>query len=260
MPNTTSLRDRLRADLAKPAFQGILQQFKAVCPIASPYTSWSSLIDGLHKLSIHSNHLQSVVESILVTHRQHRDPRWPTLLTAIFLPVLLGISRRRRNWDRDDDDRLQNLVLAFLEVIDRVDPAKRQQQLCKKIINDTGRRLYDGYRDDWDRAQCVARFAEEYQAALTAPRPQFEDHQSVEIAGQKLITVLETCRRQGAVNEADLDLILQTKVHSCPLAQYARQRQLSYEGAKKRLQRALHAVRLHVQREFEGDLDLVPAA
>ena len=62
-----------------------------------------------------------VLRPILPAHAEDEDPRWRTILLAIFWPGLESIHFRKTRLGSDPDERWQTIVWTFLQVFCRID-------------------------------------------------------------------------------------------------------------------------------------------
>jgi hypothetical protein len=185
-----------------------------------------------------------VLRPIFRAHREDQDPRWRTILTVIFWPALRSIYRRRRTWDRERDELGQTLYWIFLQVLHRVDVAKRPDRLVQKVLNDVHHQLYEEYARRWKR--------EEWETQVDAD--EFEDLaggvDGIDMTGIELRDAQEKAIRRlrahldaGRISESDFFLIVGTRIYGRPLNELASENGLDYQLVKRRRLRAEAAIR-----------------
>ncbi|MFH1690267.1 MAG: hypothetical protein ABIE42_08520 [Candidatus Eisenbacteria bacterium] len=176
------------------------------------------------------------------------DPRWQVVLLEIFWPGLSSMAYRKRYWEDDPEygpeELWQNIALTFLQVVCRIDLARRPARLVQKIMNDTNHHLYQLYKRRWKRTNRELGLDEDEFDWLCG---------GVDGIGLEVLYRREELEQQfkrlrehrdaGRITDADFLLLLATRVNGLSLAEYARDAGLNYEVAKKRRQRAETAIR-----------------
>ena len=180
-----------------------------------------------------------VLRPILRRHRDDRDPRWRTLLLLVFWPDLEVIHRFKWRADHCAEERWQNLLWTFFQVILRIDVDQRPEHITRKLFNDSIHGLSDTYRKDWAWANTHSLASNERIAKLAGwekcPHQlavDYHDDQHAEVRRLRSLVV------NGNLSENEFDLLVATCVFGQSLAEYARDEGLDYEMLKKRRQRA----------------------
>jgi len=180
-----------------------------------------------------------VLRPILVAHREDGDRRWRTVLLALFWPGLASIHGQKRSWDLDQEELWHNIVWVFLEVVCRLDPAKRPDRLVQKIYNDTIHHLHDEYRHRWNRASHESGVEDERLVVLAGGAEGMDIDDLVLREAQEVeLRRLRGYVALGLLSEPDLYLLVGTRVYGRPLRDCAAEIGLRYQAAKKRRQRA----------------------
>ena len=208
------------------------------------FRTWADVIACMRRGKSTDPHKDEVLRPIFRAHGEDEDPRWRTILLAIFWPGLESIAHRNCRWDDDPSELWQNVVWTFLQVVCRVDLDRRPARLVQKVVNDTIHYVYQGYERRWKRTN---------REVLTDPRemarlvPAAND-MGLAILYLKETVELEIARLQehldaGRIKEADFFLLAGTRLYRQSVAEYARDAGLDYQVAKKRRQRAEAAIR-----------------
>ena len=209
------------------------------------FDSWMDVIRFMRKGTSQDPRKSEVLRAILQTFADDKDPRWHTVLLAIFWPGLLSIFRKKRKWDEDCEERWQNILTTFIEVVSRIDLSKRSERLVQKIYNDTIHRLYDRYSRPWKYVgvETTADEQELIKLAGGADDLNFyliELHEAQEAAIKRLREHLDA----GRLSESDFYLLTATRIYGKTLREYAREASMNYQTCKKRRWRAETALRL----------------
>jgi hypothetical protein len=185
-----------------------------------------------------------ILRPIFGAHAEDGDPRWRTILLVIFWPGLESIHFQRRGWDTDPDERWQNIIWTFLQVLCRIDVRRRPDRLVQKVYNDTVHRLHDEYRRAWERADREVTVGPEEIEAL-AGAAEGIDTSDIELceAQENEIDRLRQHMDAGRISDADFLLLVGTRVYGKSVADYAREAGMNYQVAKKRRQRAEAVIR-----------------
>jgi hypothetical protein len=196
--------------------------------------------DGISKDPLKDEVLRPIFEA----HADDQDPRWRTILMVIFWPGLVSIHFKKRFWDRDPDERWQNIVWTFLQVVCRVDIKQRPNRLAQKVFNDTVHRFYEECQRSWAPTNGDI-FAEPEEIEFLAAGPEYSPVAAFELreAQELEIRRLREHVEAGRITEADYLLLVGTRVYGKPVVDYAREMGLAYQVAKKRRQRAEAAIR-----------------
>jgi hypothetical protein len=235
--------ERLLGELHNEGYRSLLLKLQNEHPFLTRFSDWEAVVSFVHEGLYEDSRIDEILRPIFESHRQDGDPRWRNVLMVVFWPALEGIHMQRRGWDPDPEERWQNIVWTFLEYVSGVDMSARRDHLVRKVYNDTAKRLYEGYRKraGWQETQ----LDEEMEERLV--------DEVVETAEERLRNVrrvqvekLKTYRRSGLIDKEDLLVLIATRVYGRSLADYARERGMGYDMARKRRKRAEEAI-LHRQ-------------
>lgn len=237
-------RERLEQELQGSAYQALLRQLQRRHLFLCRFSAWADAIAFMRDGTSRDPRKDEVLRPIFEAHAQDQDPRWRTILMAIFWPGLNSIHIRKRGWDKDSDERWQNVVWTFLQVLCRIDLERRSDRLVQKIYNDTIHQLYDEYRRGWNRTN------PEFTAGVEEIDALIGGVEGVEFAAVELREVqkIETERLRGhmdagRITESDFLLLIGTRLYGKSVADCARKMGLNYQVVKKRRQRAEAAIR-----------------
>lgn len=196
--------------------------------------------DGISKDPLKDEVLRPIFEA----HADDKDPLWRTILLVIFWPGLESIHWKKRFWDLDPDERWQNIVWTFLQVVCRVDIKQRPNRLAQKVFNDTVHRFYEECQRSWAPTNGEI-FAEPEEIEFLAAGPEYSPVAAFELreAQELEIRRLREHVEAGRITEADYLLLVGTRVYGKPVADYAREKGLAYQAVKKRRQRVEAAIR-----------------
>ena len=247
-------REQLAQEIRSGTYQGLLHGLQQQHHFLRRFHTWDEVFsfmrDGISKDPLKDE----VLRPIFVAHAADQGPRWRTILMAIFWPGLESIHWKKRSWDRDPDERWQNIVWTFLQVVCRVDVKRRPDRLVQKVYNDTVHHLHDEYRRSWDRMERETSVEREELEAFVDT-----DELNAALAGEVMgvnFAALELRETQaieikrlrahmdaGRINEADFLLLVGTRIYGKSVTDYARETGLAFQVAKKRRQRAEAAIR-----------------
>jgi hypothetical protein len=185
-----------------------------------------------------------VLRPIFEAHAKTGDRGWRTVLLAIFRPGLESLHRRKRMWDRNQDELWSNIYWTFQQVTCRIDVARRPSRLVQKVINDVIHYLYQHYLPEWKRQEREVEPDEKELVALASvlydlAQHDFELRDVCEIEIERLQRFV----KRGHIRQVDCDLILGTRLYGKSLRACAQEAGLTYEAAKKRRQRAEARIR-----------------
>jgi hypothetical protein len=174
------------------------------------------------------------------------DRRWRTILLVIFWPGLESIHWRKRGWDPDVEERWQNIVWTFLQVVCRIDVNQRSDRLAQKVINDTVHRLYAEYREIW-KVKRLEITPENGDLDFMVGDSEGIDyaHIALRYAQRAEIRRLKKHMEEGQISEADFLMLVGTRVYGKPLLDYSKEKGLDYETIKRRRLRAEAVIRDH---------------
>lgn len=236
--------EQLEQELNGSAYNGLLQKLQQKHLFLGCFRDWRQVIAFMRNGTSSDPRKDEILRPIFEAHAEDGDPHWRTILLVIFWPGLESIHYQKRGWDLDPDERWQNIVWTFLQVLCRVDVMQRRDRLVQKVFNDTVHHLYDEYRHAWERAKReVATDPEEINALAGGIEgidfAGIERREAQEIEIKRLREHAEA----GHISEADFLLLVGTRVYGQSIAEYASEAGLGYHAAKKRRQRAETVIR-----------------
>lgn len=239
-------RERLEQELEGSAYQTLLRKLQQKHLFLRRFRTWADVIAFMRNGTSTDPRKDEILRPIFEAHAKDKDPRWRAVLLAIFWPGLESIHFQKRGWDQDSDERWQNIMWTFLQVLCRIDVKRRRDRLVQKVFNDTVHHLHDDYRREWLHADReVATDPVELTAlAGVAEGIDFEGMDLREACG-KQIDRLRGHLDAGRITEADFLLLIGTRLYGQSISEYARGAGLNTEAAKKRRQRAEAAIRRH---------------
>jgi hypothetical protein len=241
---------RLEDEIAGEQFAALLRKLQEDGDFPPRFRLWAEVVEAMHRRETRDEIKDEILRPIFRAHGRDRDPRWRTILLAVFWNGLEMLHSSLRRWDPDPDERWQTLIWNFLRVVCLVDVAKRPAGLFRKVINGTAHYAYVEYLRSWKRAkrepatdpaeiEALAPACNEYES------PDAERARSPEAAVGRLRGFLAA----GLIGEADFLLLVATRVYGKSIVEYARESGIGYETAMKRRQRAEAAIRRHYGRK-----------
>lgn len=235
---------RLEQELQGKEYELVFQELKGKASFFHRFETWADVVGFMRDKTVNANLTDEVLRPIFKAHAESRDYRWRTILLVIFCPGLRSIHWEKRAWDPALEDRWQNIVWTFLEVVCRIDIDRRPGRLVQKVINDTVHHLHDEYRRIWKiRNREIMTESEEFDSLVRCFEHAKRPYQKLE--EEAGIRKLQTYLQEGRISEADFLLLVGTRIYGKSLADYARERGLDYQTVKKRRQRAEAAIRDH---------------
>lgn len=243
-PSRQQDRARLEQEIQTDRYQTLMEDIGRRYPFFRQFTSWVEVVAFMRKGTWKDLSKDQVLRPILAAHSTDEDPCWRSILLAIFWPGLESIHFQRCGWNLDDEDRWQEIVWTFLELLCRVDLTRRPARLAQKILNDTVQHYYHDIKRDFPRRDFEVLAGPEeiefasggvYDKGIAA----FELREEKEPEIQRLREHLEA----GRLSESDFHVLVGTEVYGLSLADSARLMGLDYELAKKRRQRAQAVLR-----------------
>ena len=217
----------------------MLRELKEKDRFYKQFGTWAEVIAFKRDVSFRHPKLDYILRPIFQARQRDSDPRWRTILFALFWDELEAISRFKSHWDPDPHERWANITWAFIRVVANMDVARRPFGLGTKVFNDTIHRLYRDYRGQWqlDKDEAPTEPEELERLAGCAQDPDFAD---VELRDEERACVrwLKKHRQCGLINEGEFLLILGTRIYGTSLVEYADYTGQSYEALKKRRRRA----------------------
>ena len=244
-------RKLLERELKSEQYQELLRRLQERESLFQCFLDWNDVVAFMRRGTSRDPQKDEILRPIFQAHSEDQDQRWRTILLVIFWPGLESIHWKKRGWDLDPDERWQNIVWTFLQVICRVDVTKRPSRLVQKVFNDTVHHLHDEYRHEWDWMN-RKRIKEADEIERLAGGAEDIAFATVELrdAQEAEIRRLHRHMQEGRISEADFLLLVGTRVYGNSVAEYAREAGLDYQVAKKRRQRVEAAIR-QFEREQE---------
>ncbi len=247
-PSRDRDRKRLEQELQSTNYNELLRGLQRKEPFLRQFLTWADVIAFMRDGTSTDPRKDEILRPIFEAHAQDGNPHWRTILLVIFWPGLESIHFQKLRWDPDQDERWQNVVWTFLQVLCRIDVRRRPDRLVQKVFNDTVHRLHDEYRRAWERANReVTAGPEEIEALAGVTAGVGTSGIELRQAQENEIGRLRQHKEAGHITEADFLLLVGTRVYGQSVADYARVAGLDYQVAKKRRQRAEAAIR-----RFEG--------
>ena len=242
---------QLEQELESGSYRELLLRLQKQEPFVRRFETWRDVLAFMRHGTSQDPEKDEILRPIFQAHREDQDPRWRTILLVIFWPALESIHWKKRGWDLDPDERWQNILWTFLEVVCRIDVTKRPSRLVQKVFNDTVHHLHDEYRHEWDWMD-RKRIKEADEIERLAGGAEDIAFATVELrdAQEAEIRRLHRHMQEGRISEADFLLLVGTRVYGNSVAEYAREAGLDYQVAKKRRQRVEAAIR-QFEREQE---------
>jgi len=242
-------RERLEREVGGETYTSLLLKLQETDAFLRRFRTWADTIVFMREGTSNDPRKDEVLRPILKAHAADKDPRWRSVLLAIFWPGLDSIANRKAAWDADADERWQNVVWAFLQTVCKLAPAKRPHRFVQKIINDTFHRFYEAYWRSWNRSEReVATDPKQFQDIADGDDP-FVDQIDRRFKQDAEIKRLQEHMKAGRISEADFLLLIGTRVYGKSAAEYAREIGVNGELTRKRRLRAEAAIR-----KFEKNL------
>ncbi len=243
-------RERLEQEIQDSAYQALLRNLQRKHIFLRRFRTWADVVAFMRDGTSTDPRKDEILRPIFQSHSEDEDPRWRTILMAIFWPALKSIHIKKRHWDDDADELWQNIVWTFLKVICRVNVDRRPDRLVQKVYCETIHHLYDEYQRAWTRAKREPAMdsAEIEALAGTIEGIDFEG-MDLRKAHQKEVARLRNHLEAGRITEEDFLLLVGTRLYGQSIAEYARGVGLNTEAAKKRRQRAEAAI-LHYEKDL----------
>lgn len=239
-------RARLERELETDGYRELLRELQGREPFLRRFATWADVLAFMRAGTSRDPRKDEILRPIFEAHATDQDPRWRTILFAIFWPGLEAIHFKRRHWDADADERWQNIAWTFLRVVCRVDVRRRSDRLVQKIVNDTVHHLHDEYKRSWNRASREISAEPEAIEAL-AGGVEGIDLEAISLRQVHEIEIdrLREHLEAGRITEADFLLLVGTRVYGQSIADYARGAGLDYRVAQQRRWRAEAVIRRH---------------
>jgi len=228
---------QLREELRNEPYQALLRKLQER-GFPRHFSNWDEVIETMKSEALQGAEGDAVLRPILGSLRGKDAPHGRNVLMVLFWPALVSISRQKRHWETDDDERWQCVTLTFLELLSRIDVRPRPRRYAQKIYNDTLYHLHEHFTRVWKQERReVGLDANGDEGLLAGESPDYAmvDQRDIqEVETRRLRSYME----RGRINERDFRLLVETRVHPKTVAEYARETGQDYQTAKKRRQRA----------------------
>lgn len=234
---------RIESEIQGLGYQRMLHELTRDHLAMRQFVTWTEVIIFMRKGGSDDPEKDRILRGIFQAHCADQNPRWRTVLLAIFWPALISIHWQKRHWDADAENRWQNIIWTFLRVICRLNPALRPERLVQKIFNDTVHYLHDEYRCQWEKSTSEAVMDPEDMSELQGEAD--IDYAAIEsrLSQSKEIEQLRAHYEANRLREEDFLLLIGTRVYGESMSDYAKAAGLNYQTAKKRRQRAESLIR-----------------
>jgi len=236
--------EHLERELKTEAYGALLQELKRHSHFLGRFDAWPDVVAFMRAGTSDDPRKDEVLKPILAAHGRNGCPRCTLVLTVIFWPALESIARKSRKLSPDQDELWQDVHCTFLEVLGRIDLAKRSARLVQKIYNDTHHRLRDKYRR---RQQLTGRETPTCEEELEVVAGVVPDIDFDGIAVREWQEAeLDRFRRHlvnGTIPGTGFEVLAATRVRGMSVSQYAAEVGIGFQAAKKRRQRAEEAIR-----------------
>ena len=212
--------ETLARDLETPPFTSLLADVKSHNAALQRFSDWGQIAALLGSRSTQLSDKDQVLRPILAEHRRTQNPRFLVVLTLLMWPLLCGLHRRTRNWDRDAEERWQNLSLCFLKTIDSFDVSRRPDRLMPAIYFRALSQLHRLYKHEWK--QSVAQVREPAQLDRSVPQ---SDPGLAQVEHRDTLDAVEAGYRrrasEGVISHEDADLLIATRIRGESLRDYS---------------------------------------
>ena len=118
-------RRGLEHEIRRNAYQQLLEQLQQRNPLFRSFANWREVVAFMQRGALRDPSKDVVLLPIVQAHAIDGDARWRTILLVIFWPALESIHHGKRHWDSDEDRLWSNTYWSFLQVVCRLDPARR---------------------------------------------------------------------------------------------------------------------------------------
>ena len=236
-------RQRLEQELGGETYTSLLRQLHETNAFLRRFGDWSDFIAFMREGASDDPLKEESLLAILKAHAADRDPRWRAVLLAVFWPGLDSVFNHKKHWDKDADERWQNVQWAFLQTVCKLDIGRRTDRLVQRLVSGTIHRLHDEYRRIWNREECETPNSPEYFEGLVGSRDPDLDAIDLRVKQEAEIKRLREHADAGRISEADFLLLVGTRVYGKSAAQYARETGMSCDLARKRRLRAEAIIR-----------------
>jgi DNA-directed RNA polymerase specialized sigma24 family protein len=251
-PSREQDRERLEQEINNIEHQRLLKDLHRGNPFLRQFRTWEEVVAFMRKGTSQDPRKDEILRPIIGAHAEDRDPKWRTVLLVIFWPGLESIHYQKRDWEPEPEDRWQDIVWTFFQVLCRIDVERRPSRLVQKVFNETVHRLHDEYRRTWDRVNREIAVEPEELEALSVPIEgietsaiEFREAQAIEI--RRLREYLDS----GLITEPAYLLLVGTDVYGKTIVDCAREMGLSSAAARQRKSRAEAAIRRFLWKKDE---------
>lgn len=235
----------IETELQTDGYDALLGIAQRNDPFLRSFNNWLGIISFMRDAKSHDPQKNRVLRGIFAAHGKDGNPRWRTILLAMFWPGLRSLHHQKQHWDADPEELWQNMVWVFLQVVCKIDVAKRPERLAQKIMNDTIHRLCDIYRKKWTIAKLEVPLEsgngeDDNEGEIIVGAQDDIDYDGIDlrILQASEIKRLRKHLNSGRISEEDFLLLVGTRVYGKSVADYAREAGMNYELARKRRLRA----------------------
>lgn len=237
--------EELERCLREPEFGLFLERLRASRPSLWPFRAWEDVREFVQAETTDEAARDGVLAALLQAAQGVERERGSAALLAIFWPDLERMSGRKRAWDAEGPELMQNAIFAFMQAVARIDLAQRVERLRAKLVNDTFHDLHLMYAEEWAHQASTAHFPKETLiemagGAESCAYDEIDGHDSC----AKTVRLVGACVREGLLSPEDLNLFMVHRVQGVPLDEYAKQAGLTYAAARKRRYRAERFIRV----------------
>lgn len=231
--------EAIKDELQTEGCRTLLANIAASCPEFQTFQSWAAAAMHIHALPADSSEKDQLLSGVFLAIQSHGTAGYQAVLLALVWPELKRIHAGKIYWDKDSENRWANVVWAFLEAVERFDPAVRTTGITRKLFNDTIHRLYKLYKSEWDLLEAelptspdeiLNQHDRPEEASLLAAAP--------ESPGDFAIANLRSHLDAGRIDQLDFQLVFDTRAQGKRLADCAAESGLTYQAAKRRRTRA----------------------
>lgn len=201
------------------------------------FKTWREVVDYLDPTILDSPQGDIALGGLIQIHQERHNPRWLTILTAVYWPLLeiiyeimidaVSLEQKITLWS--------DINWLFTKTINKPTLRERQARLSAKILNDI---IHDlKYLTKAAKEENSRLFSLESEESLQDSRAVAVDDLNI----QEVHTtwLLQKLKEHGQLDEIELHMLKATIIYNEPLVEYAGRLGLDYEFVKKRKQRAI---------------------
>jgi hypothetical protein len=207
------------------------------------YPTWSALIAAMHDMTFDPIDKDDTIASLVRTQQESPHPVLGAVLLLVFKPGLCRLFRRKHGFEPDIQELWAEIHVAFLDAVQTVDVDLHAGSLAKAIFRVT----YNHVKLACERRARFHRRWRDFEGNLDEFESEAAKRAEEELAQRDVFETYDrlfcTACEAGVIDTTDRHILIGTVIYNLPLAEYARQNGRSYEGYKKRRQRALRALR-----------------